>query len=224
MMLTGYPAGGPGPAARRSGRPRGRRWRSWPRDLADAGLGELAVIVGYLDDDGGGPRNALAPSCTRRGRRDATTSTTCPTTACSTSAATSSRAPRSTVVRLPRRRHRADDLRGPLAGRRPVRGRRRGRRRPGGQHQRLAVRAATRTTCGCRCCGAGAAEAGAPIVVREHGRRPGRAGLRRRLDGGRRGRRAARPGAAVRRGRAPASTSTCPAAADAPPAAGRARR
>ena len=35
--------------------------------------------------------------------------------------------------------------------------------------------------------------------VREPGRRPGRAGVRRRLDGGRRRRRAARPGAAVRR-------------------------
>ena len=44
---------------------------------------------------------------------------------------------------------------------------------------------ATRTTCGCRCCSAAPREAGAPIVVREHGRRPGRAGLRRRLDGGR---------------------------------------
>ena len=40
-----------------------------------------------------------------------------------------------------RRRRRADHLRGPVAGRRPVRGGPAGRRRPGGQHQRLAVRA-----------------------------------------------------------------------------------
>ncbi len=69
-----------------------------------------------------------------------------------------------------RRRHRADDLRGPVAGRRPVRGRRRGRRRARRQHQRLAVRAEQ----GRRPAGAAAppgAEAQAPIAVRQHRRR-----------------------------------------------------
>ncbi len=86
----------------------------------------------------------------------------------------------------PRRRHRADHLRGPLAGRRPVRG---GRARPGSawcvningspyERNKDDVRlplVARR-----------AREAGAAGRLRQHGRRPGRAGLRRRLDGRRR--------------------------------------
>ena len=57
-------------------------------DLAAAGLGDIAVVAGYVDDDGG-PRNAPR-SCTAARSSRATSSTTCPTTACSTSGATSS--------------------------------------------------------------------------------------------------------------------------------------
>ena len=68
-------------------------------DLAADGLGDLPVLVGYLDADGparpartrraGGPRNALALLHRRRRWSPATSSTTCPTTACSTRTATS---------------------------------------------------------------------------------------------------------------------------------------
>jgi NAD+ synthase (glutamine-hydrolysing) len=57
------------------------------RRLAEAGLGELAVIVGYVDS-AGGPRNACAVLYRARSRRP-TSSTTCPTTASSTRRATS---------------------------------------------------------------------------------------------------------------------------------------
>jgi hypothetical protein len=109
------------------------------RTLADAGLGELAVIVGYVDS-AGGPRNACAvlyrgegrghllqapPAQLRRLRRGALL-----------------RARRPVRGRPdPRRRRGADDLRRPLAGRRTVRGRRPGRGRPDQLHQRLPVRA-----------------------------------------------------------------------------------
>ena len=64
----------------------------------------------------------------------------------------------------PRCRHRADDLRGRLAGRRPVR---RGRQPPASAWSSTSTArrtSATRTTCGCRCCSAGRAEAGRPVV------------------------------------------------------------
>jgi NAD+ synthase (glutamine-hydrolysing) len=58
MTLTGYPPEDLvlRPSFRRAGR---TAVDGLAADLAQAGLGELAVIVGYLDDDGG-PRNALA--------------------------------------------------------------------------------------------------------------------------------------------------------------------
>ena len=109
------------------------------RRLAERGFGELAVVVGYVGDDAG-PRNALAfclggqvvatllqapPAELRRVRRAPLLRPGRPT----------SRRP------LPRRRHRADDLRGRVAGRRPVHGGRSRRGRAGREHQRLAVRA-----------------------------------------------------------------------------------
>ncbi len=59
MMLTGYPRRGPRAAPVVPGRVALAPSRSWPTQLADAGLGDTAVIVGYLDDDGG-PRDASA--------------------------------------------------------------------------------------------------------------------------------------------------------------------
>ena len=58
------------------------------RTLAEAGLGELAVIVGYVDS-AGGPRNACAVLYRGPRSRPPTSSTTCPTTASSTRRATS---------------------------------------------------------------------------------------------------------------------------------------
>ena len=120
-------------------------------DLAEDGLGDTAVVVGYLDADGTarisaeatpgrGPRNALAV-LHRGASSPPTSSTTCPTTASSTRTGTSCRATRCRWSALGGRRRRADHLRGPLAGRRAVRRRRAGQGRAGGQHQRLAVRA-----------------------------------------------------------------------------------
>ena len=152
MMLTGYPA--EDLVLRESFRARrAPRWRSWPPTSRTPASATPRVIVGYLDEDGGprkaatlyldertGPRNAAAfclggrivatllqapPAELRRVRRGALLRA----------------GDRFTVVRLPRRRRRADDLRGHLAGGRPVRGRRPGRRRARRQHQRLALRA-----------------------------------------------------------------------------------
>ena len=106
----------------------------------------------------------------------------------------------------PRRRRRARDLRGPLAGRRPV-----AAARAAGAGLLLVVNASpyernkddTRLDlCGAR------REAGCRARVREHGRRPGRAGLRRRLDRRRRRRRGARRGRRSSRRAASSSTST----------------
>ena len=58
------------------------------RRLAEAGLGELAVIVGYVDS-AGGPAQRLRACCTGARSRRPTSSTTCPTTASSTRRATS---------------------------------------------------------------------------------------------------------------------------------------
>ena len=55
-------------------------------------------------------------------------------------------------------------------------------RGPAGGAQRLAVRAGQGRHAGWSCASAGRAEAGAALAYVEHGRRPGRAGLRRRLD------------------------------------------
>ena len=56
--------------------------------LAAAGLGELAVIVGYVDS-GRRPAQRLRACCTAARSRPPTSSTTCPTTASSTRRATS---------------------------------------------------------------------------------------------------------------------------------------
>ena len=153
MMLTGYPPEDlvfrpivPGGVASDARQP-------WPPISPTPGLGDIAVIVGYLDDDRRTPQRRRVPA-RRPGRRDATSSTTCPTTACSTSTATSSAA---TVHRraAARRRHRADDLRRRLAGRRPVRAGPRGRRRPRRQHQRLALRAQQGRRAAAPCCSGG---------------------------------------------------------------------
>ena len=126
--------------------------------------------------------------------------------------------------RRPGRRHRRRrrHLRGPLAGGRPGRPHPRGRRRAAAGHQRLAVRARTRTTPGWSCAPAARREAGCAAGLPQPGRRPGRAGLRRRLAGRRRGRHGARP-----RDRSSArtcwwSTSTSPRAPSTRPARPRA--
>ena len=100
------------------------------------------------------------------------------------------------------------DLRGRLQPDRPHRHPGRRRRRAGGQHQRLAV---LRQPAGRARAHAG--DAGVRRVVRprvrEPGRRPGRAGLRRRLDGVRRPRRACWPAPASSPRRRWSATSRC---------------
>ena len=104
MVLTGYPV--EDLALRASfvdaSRPRSRSSRA---DLAADGLGDLPVVVGYLDratDAGTAGSDADGDvaaaelrrrSCTAAGSSPATPSTTCPTTASSTSTASSPRAP-----------------------------------------------------------------------------------------------------------------------------------
>ena len=138
MALTGYPP--EDLVFRESFRSASVRARDeLARALAEAGLGELAVIVGYVDS-AGGPRNACARAPPRRGRGHLLQAPPAQLRRLRRGALLRARRP----VRGrpdPRRRRRADDLRGPLAGRRPVRGRRPGRGRAGQLHQRLAVRA-----------------------------------------------------------------------------------
>ena len=181
-------------------------------DLAAEGLGELPVVVGYIDrvtQDGnssaapvagvpkGEPQNCAAllhrgagghpvrqapPAQLRRLRR-----------------VPDLRArPRPGGGPGPRRRRGHRHLRGPLAARRPGRADPAGRGRAAAGDQRLALRAQQ----GRRPAGPGAApqrRGRLPAGLREHGRRPGRPGLRRRLDRGRPGRAGAGPGPAVRR-------------------------
>lgn len=174
--------------------------------LAAAGLGEVPVVVGYLGrSEQPSPRFGPAgrlPAELRRGavpRRGRHPVRQAPP-------AELRRVRRVPLVR-PRRPaaggagarggRRAGDLRGHLAGRRPGDRRPRGRGGPAAGDQRLAVRAQQ----GRRPAGAGAAPGRRGRLrarLREHGRRPGRAGLRRRLDRGRPGRRGAGPLAAVR--------------------------
>ena len=216
------PGRGPGvPGVVRRGVPRGAS-SGWPRELADDGLGELPVVVGYLDrrrtrrrrrrPPESAPADARRGAARRRRSSPATPSTTCPTTASSTRSATSCPATRCIVVRI-----RGVDVAlaicedlwqdgGPFAAAA------RGRGRPAGRHQRLAVRAQQGRRPAASWSGAGPPRRGCAARLRQHGRRPGRAGLRRRLDGRRRRRRAARPRAAVRRASCWSSTSTCPAA------------
>ena len=198
MTLTGYP---PEDLVLRSSFRQASRAAldELAADLAGAGLGELAVVVGYLDDDGG-PRNAPAFLLRRPGRGPLLQAPP----------AELRRLRRAPLLRARRRvrrgpasrgRHRADGLRGRVAGRRPVHGGRRGAgvglvvNINGSPYERnkddVRLPLLQRR----------AAEAGAPVALRQHGRRPGRAGLRRRLDGGRRRRQRAAAGAAVRRGR-----------------------
>ena len=132
------------------------------------GLGDVAVVIGYLDRRAGpaaagrraGRRAAgRGRGAARRQRRDhATPSTTCPTTACSTSSATSCPATRCRCSGCRPRaasRHRGRDLRGPLAGRRAGRGRQDRRREPAGGASTPRRTSATRTTCGWRCASGG---------------------------------------------------------------------
>ncbi len=113
---------------------------------------------------------------------------------------------------------RAHHLRGPLARRRPGRPRARGRRRAAARHQRLAVRARQRR---------GAAAARHPPRgrdrhhrrLRQHRRRPGRPGLRRRQR--RRRRHGRDPGAGRRSG---SSTCWCSTSTWRPPPRLRCRR
>ena len=137
--------------AGRSSTRRAQRSTTLAARLATEGLGELAVVVGYLDgapDAVAGARHARRarrrtppPSCTAAGSSRATPSTTCPTTASSTSSATSCPARSLTVARV----HGVDvaiaiceDI---WQDGGPVAGRPRGRRRAAAGHQRLAVRA-----------------------------------------------------------------------------------
>ncbi len=173
--------------------------------LADEGAGDVAVVVGYcgrteqpapaLGRPAGEPQNSAAvlfggrvvsplrqapPAELRRLRRVPLL-----------------RARRPAARRAAARRRRRDRrLRGPLAGGRAAAGRLRRRRRAGRLHQRLAVRARqgrpARAARGPPRGGGGRARG-----VRQLRRRPGRAGLRRRLARGRRRRRGRRPRAAV---------------------------
>ncbi len=207
MVLTGYPV--EDLALRRSFV---RASRAALDDLAQRlaadGLGELLVVVGYLDGaadavpvlgtPAGAPQNAAgllyggtrgrplrqAPPAQLRGVR---------------------RVPLLRARRVPDRRARARrgrrdrHLRGHLAGGWPGRGHPRSRRRPPAGHQRVALRAQQ----GRRPSRPGPPPGGRGRLharLREHGRRSGRARLRRRLDRGRPGRHRSRPRPAVRRG------------------------
>ncbi len=146
-----------------------------------ARTGRTAAVVGFPE-----ARRDLAQRggvVRARARcRACTASTSSPTTRCSTSSATS-RA--STVdgplVRRRRRARRAHHLRGRLeperADHHPGRGRCRARR----QHQRVAVLRGARRTSARRCSRRARPTRPCPIALREPRRRPGRAGLRRRV-------------------------------------------
>ena len=72
MILTGYPLGGPGPAARSSTPHRGPS-TNWPARFVGEGLGDMVVVVGYLDrldDDPLAVHRATARVTAER-RRDA---------------------------------------------------------------------------------------------------------------------------------------------------------
>ena len=116
MVLTGYPVED---LALRTLLRRRRRaaLRSSRADLAADGLGDLPVVVGYLDRRAtptsatsserpevcvpkGEPQNAAARPARRRGSSPATPSTTCPTTASSTSSGSSRPGSDLTVVRV----------------------------------------------------------------------------------------------------------------------------
>ena len=128
------PGGGPGAARAPSRPPSQAALHRLAARLAAEGLGELAVVVGYLDTadepvarvgrPAGEPRERLRAAATAARSSPATPSTTCPTTASSTSSATSCPATASRSSGCTASTSRSDDLRGPLAGRRPDRRRR----------------------------------------------------------------------------------------------------
>ena len=168
----------------------------------------------------GSCRRTAPPCCTAAASSPATSSTTCPTTASSTRAryfAPGARPDRGALRGVDVALTICEDLwqdGGPFAVAA------RGRRRAGGGHQRLAVRAGQ----GRRPAAARGPARGRGRVhpgLREHGRRPGRAGLRRRLDGRGRRRRACWPAARSSPRTCWCSTSTSPSRR---PTAGRRRR
>ena len=149
------------------------------------------------------------PCCTTARWPASTTSSTCPTTASSTRTATSRPGPRRRCSTLGETSLRRQHLRGHLVSDRADHAPGAGRRRAGRHHQRLAVprrqgppaRADARHPRGRR--------RGVP-GLRQPGRRPGRAGLRRRQPDRRRARRAGRPrrASSPRTSSSPTSTST----------------
>ena len=152
MTLTGYPVED---LVLRGVVRRGvpaRRCERLAARLAGEGLGELAVVVGYLDrrTDGVAPRSASPPARRWTPPRCCTAaevvvalrpSTTCPTTASSTSTATSCRATRCRWSGCTASTSRSPSAR--TCGRTAARSRstRRGGRRLLVVHERLAVRA-----------------------------------------------------------------------------------